>query len=233
MKLNAIVLSLCATGAIATPHHGSAQADEQSHAGLTRAYAQWWASLESMPSAMAAMAESIQRSTVDATVSATQQIHDKALEVLQKLGHPDHGKDPKLTIYQTLQNYEGASKFTKLLDGFPELVEALNSTDSEHTVFVPLNDAFDKIPDKFKDPSHEVLEKVLHYHVVSGAKKAVDVLKSYTLESEAAESGLGGDNQRIRVGASLAGVNLNGYSKIKAVDIVGSGIMELTGKHEC
>ncbi len=222
MKLSTLALSLCATGVAATPHK-SAQAHERAGAGEVYP-SQWWesvASLESVPSAITAVGEAIQRSTVDA-VSATQQIRDKALEALRSLDRPKHGKDSKLTIYQTLQELEGASEFTKLLGDFPKLVDALNSTDGEHTLFVPLNDAFDKIPDKFKHPSKEALGKFLHYHVVSGSKKAVDVITSYTLESEARERGLGGEHQRIRVGASLAGVKLNGYSKITAVDIVRS-----------
>ncbi|OAA81794.1 Fasciclin domain family protein [Akanthomyces lecanii RCEF 1005] len=221
MKLSTVALSLCATGVAATPHK-SAPAHERAGAGE----AQWWksvASLESVPAAITAVGEAIQRSTVDAAVSATQQIRDKALEALKSLDHPHrppkHGKDPKLTIYQTLQAFDGASEFTKLLDDFPKLIDTLNSTDSEHTLFVPLNGAFDKIPDKFKHPSKEALGKFLHYHVVSGAKKAVNVVTSYTLESEAREAGLGDEHQRIRVGASWTGVKLNGYSKITAVDI--------------
>ncbi len=224
MKLSTVALSLCATGVAATPHK-SAPAHERAGAGE----AQWWksvAALESVPAAITAVGEAIQRSTVDAAVSATQQIRDKALEALKSLDHPHrppkHGKDPKLTIYQTLQAFDGASEFTKLLDDFPKLIDTLNSTDSEHTLFVPLNGAFDKIPDKFKHPSKEALGKFLHYHVVSGAKKAVNVVTSYTLESEAREAGLGDEHQRIRVGASWTGVKLNGYSKITAVDIVGA-----------
>ncbi|KAJ3497439.1 hypothetical protein NLG97_g1907 [Lecanicillium saksenae] len=217
MKLSTIAISLCAAGASATPHRSAR--DQASAAKLD---SQWWesvASLESVPVAITAVAEAIQRSTVDATVSATEQIHDKALAALQSLERPGHGKDPTLTLYQTLQSFEGASEFTKLLGDFPELVDALNSTNKEYTVFVPLNDAFEKIPDKFKHPSREVLEKFVHYHVVSGSRKAVNVLTSYTLESEAREAGLGGNHQRIRVGASFAGIKLNGYSKLTAVDI--------------
>ncbi|KAM3451523.1 hypothetical protein MY3296_005188 [Beauveria thailandica] len=219
MKLSTVAISLCATGVAATPHK-SAQAHEPSTDEFFSSL--WWkgvASLESVPGALNAVAEDIQRSTADAAANAAQHIRHKALEALKSLDHPKHGKGPKLTIYQTLQELEGASEFAKLLDDFPKLVDALNSTDSEHTLFVPLNGAFDKIPDKFKHPSKEVLEKFLYYHIVSGAKKAVDVVTSYTLESEARERGLGGNHQRIRVGASLAGVTLNGYSKIKAVDI--------------
>ncbi|TQV98420.1 Fasciclin domain family protein [Cordyceps javanica] len=223
MKLSTIALSVCATGVVAaTPHNPSSQAHQPAGAGGDDL--PWWTGVASLgssvPGAIHTVGEAIQRSTADAAASATREIRDKALEALESLDYPKSGKeDPKLTIYQTLQELAGAGAFTKLLDDFPKLIDTLNSTDSEHTLFVPLDGAFDKIPDKFKKPSREVLDKFLHYHVVSGAKKAVDVLTSYTLESEARERGLGGEHQRIRVGASLAGVTLNGYSKIKAVDI--------------
>ncbi|OAA73797.1 Fasciclin domain family protein [Cordyceps fumosorosea ARSEF 2679] len=224
MKLSTIVLSLCATGAAATPPNKAHHNDERP-ASSSGSVLPWWqgiASLEPIPSALVAAGEAIRHSTVDAAVSATRQIRDQALEALSSLDRPKHPKTKLTTVYQTLQQLPGAGNFTKLLDDFPDLVDALNGTSDdggEHTLFLPLDDAFDKIPDKFKHPSHEALGKFLHYHVVPGTKRAVDVLTSYTLESEAVERGLGGEHQRIRVGASLAGVTLNGYAKIKAVDI--------------
>lgn len=224
MKLSTAALSVYCGLAVALPP-GNLAAGTSGTGPLS----EWRSFLESFPQSLKSVADTLQRSTVDATVSATQQIRDGALEALNRLDRPRHPKHPPkhgdeppvLTIYQTLQSLEGAAgEFTKLLDGFPELVDSLNSTEVEHTLFLPIDAAFDKIPDKFKHPSKEALEKFLRYHLVAGTKLAGDVVTSYTLESEAHESHLGGENQRIRVGASLAGVTLNGYAKIKAVDIV-------------
>lgn len=218
MKLSTVIFPLCTTLVAATPQPDT-----------TAAGPSWWegmASVESVPPAFKAVAKAIQRSAVDATVSATraQEIRDKAAGALESLGQAQRNKKtPALSLYQTLQGLEGASKFAKLVNDFPDLVKTLNNTESEHSLLVPIDEAFDRIPDKFKeDPDPELLEKTLHYHVISGKKQASAVLTSYTLESEDIEPRLGGEPQRIRVDVSLRGVALNGYSKIKTVNIVRS-----------
>ena len=83
---------------------------------------------------------------------------------------PHHGDDPhhepNMTVYQLIAGSKYTTKLAKLINEFDDLVEALNSTKGNFTVFAPTDSALDKIPEDAPKPSKEQLKKFLSYHVV-------------------------------------------------------------------
>ncbi|KAK6586544.1 hypothetical protein PZA11_001601 [Diplocarpon coronariae] len=139
-------------------------------------------------------------------------------------GHhePHHGHKPNKTVYQMIASSKYTTKLAKLINEYPDLVEALNGTAANYTVFAPTDKAFEKIP-KHHKPSKEMIKKILTYHVSPEFYPAGRVLVTHTIPSLLAEDSLGGNPQRLRVGFALTkGLNINFYSRIIAVDIFGT-----------
>ena len=133
----------------------------------------------------------------------------------------DHGHHDisNLTVYQAISASNYTTKFAKLVDEFPDIIKALNSTKANHTVFAPIDRAFDKIPEHHKKPSKEFLEKLLEYHIVPGYFPAGRVLAGHTFPTLLKEEALGGRQQRLRIQLGLFGLRINFYSKIIAPNL--------------
>lgn len=134
-------------------------------------------------------------------------------------GHGHHDES-SYTIYELISKSKYTTKFAKLVDDHPSVVELLNSTDSNYTLFVPLDKAFEDIPDDHKKPSKQVVEDALRYHIGLGEYPAKRILHTYTLPTAHDEELLGGEPQRLRTSVGLGGVKINFYSKVVAADIV-------------
>lgn len=135
-------------------------------------------------------------------------------------GSPIHHGTTNLTVYQAIQKSNYTTKFAKLIDEYPDIVKALNSTEFNVTAFVPTDKAFEKIPEDHKKPSKEFIEKVLQYHFVPGLYTAGRVLFSHTLPTALEEEALGGKAQRLRVSVGLFGLRINFYSKVVVANLV-------------
>lgn len=135
-------------------------------------------------------------------------------------GHHGHGDDSSFTIYELISKSKFTTKFAKLVDDHPSVVDLLNSTSANYTLFVPIDKAFEDIPDHHKHPSKEAVENALLYHIGVGEYPARKILHSYTLPTAYDEDWLGGEPQRLRTSVNLGGVKLNFYSKVIAADIV-------------
>lgn len=139
--------------------------------------------------------------------------------------HPPHGhhkKHSNETIYQLISKSKYTTKFKALVDEHDDIVKLLNSTDadSNYTLFVPVDGAFEHIPED-KKPSREFVEAVLKYHIGLGLYPAKRVLVTHTLPTALEEPWLGDKPQRLRTSVGLlSGVRVNFYSKVIAVDIV-------------
>jgi uncharacterized surface protein with fasciclin (FAS1) repeats len=138
--------------------------------------------------------------------------------------HPPHGRHPhhkpNLTVYQLIAGSKYTTKLAKLINEFPDLVEVLNGTLANYTVFAPTDKAFEKIPKHGQKPSKELIHKVLAYHVSPHFYPAGRVLISHTIPTALGEDALGGEAQRLRVSVGLGGLRLNFFSKVVAVNIV-------------
>lgn len=133
-------------------------------------------------------------------------------------GHspPDHDHPPTQdhTIWQLLERSEHGKKFTKLASDYKSIVEVLNSTSSNYTLFIPGDRAFEHIPHDHEKPTGKELEKFLQYHIVKGDYDAKSLWYHNTLPTLLEEKLLGDEQQRIRVRYGLKGVNVNGYSAV-------------------
>jgi uncharacterized surface protein with fasciclin (FAS1) repeats len=101
-------------------------------------------------------------------------------------------------------------------------VKLLNDTKEEHsyTLFVPVDEAFDDIPEDHKKPSDEFIKNAIRYHIGLGSYPAGRILTTHTLPTAYKEEYLGDHPQRLRTSVGLSGVRVNVYSKVIAADFV-------------
>ncbi|KAF7898573.1 hypothetical protein EAF00_005019 [Botryotinia globosa] len=135
--------------------------------------------------------------------------------------HHGHGK-PNKTVYELIASSKYTTKLAELINEYPDLVDALNGTAANYTVFAPTDKAFEKIPDHHKKPSKELIKAVLEYHVSPDFYPAGRVLVSHTIPTALKEGRLGDEPQRLRVGLGLKGLAVNFYSRVIAVNIFGT-----------
>ncbi|KAI0805508.1 FAS1 domain-containing protein [Xylaria sp. FL0064] len=124
-----------------------------------------------------------------------------------------------MTMYEAIQASNRTKRFAALINDFPDLVDLLNSTDTNVTVFVPMDKAFEKIPEHDHKPPKEIIQKVMEYHILPGMYPAGRVLTSHTLPTALNSTALGDRPQRLRVGLSLFGLKLNFFSKVIATNV--------------
>ncbi|KAL3425435.1 fasciclin domain family protein [Phlyctema vagabunda] len=134
---------------------------------------------------------------------------------------PHHDHKPNLTVYELIATSKYTTKLAKLINEYPDLVETLNGTAANYTVFAPIDKAFEKIPEGHK-PSKELIKKVLLYHVSPDFYPASRVLVTHTIPTALEEEALGGEAQRLRVGLGLKGLAVNFYSRVVAINIFGT-----------
>lgn len=135
-------------------------------------------------------------------------------------GHGGRGPSTSnLTIYELISKSNHTSKFAKLVDEYDDIVQLLNSTSANYTLFVPVNEAFEHVPEH-KNPPKEFVEAVLKYHIGLGLYPARRILTTHTLPTALDEPLLGDKPQRLRTSLGLlSGLRVNFYSKVVAVDI--------------
>lgn len=135
---------------------------------------------------------------------------------------PHHHHKPNMTIWELISKSKYTTKLAKLVSAFDDLVDILNGTSSNITLFAPTDAAFEKIPHHHKKkPSKELIRNVLAYHVSPGFYPACRFPFTHTIPSAYSEKRLGGEAQRLRVGFGLfKGLSINFFCKVVAADIV-------------
>ena len=140
--------------------------------------------------------------------------------------HGHHGcHKPNQTVYQLIAESKYTTKLAKAINEFPDLVDALNGTAANYTVFAPTDkaiDNYDKHHKGEKKPSKEEIKAVLAYHVSPEFYPAGRVLVTHTVPTTYGEERIGGRPQRLRLGLGLRGLAVNFYARIIAVNIVSS-----------
>ncbi len=134
-------------------------------------------------------------------------------------GHHKHRRSNQ-TIYQIIASSNYTTKFAKLVDEHPDIVSLLNSTDANVTLFVPLDAAFERLPDHIKKPGEAFLEDLLRYHVGLGLYPAGRLLTTGTVPTALNESLLGDRPQRLRSRVGLSGLRVNFYARVVAANLV-------------
>ncbi|MCJ1260419.1 hypothetical protein MMC22_000280 [Lobaria immixta] len=136
--------------------------------------------------------------------------------------HGHHGHKPNLTVYELIAKSEYTTKLAALINEYDDLVELLNGTAANYTVFAPIDKAFEGIPEDAPKPSKETIKNILLYHVSSEFYPAGRVLISHTIPSSYVEEALGGQLQRLSTNIGIKGLTVNFYSRIIAIDIFGT-----------
>lgn len=137
--------------------------------------------------------------------------------------HPPH-HEPNQTVYQLIAGSKYTTKLAKLISEYDDLVEALNSTSANFTVFAPTDSAFEKIPEHAPKPSKEQLKAILSYHVVPDVYPAGRVLVTHTAPTLLKGEHLSSqpEPQRIAFKLGLKGLTVNFYSRVVAINIFGT-----------
>jgi uncharacterized surface protein with fasciclin (FAS1) repeats len=170
---------------------------------------------------------SVKHSFQSAIEEALEADIDDGLDLGDRPGHGHHGHHghhdtSDYTIYQLIEKSEHTTNFTKLVNEFDDIVELLNSTKANYTLFVPVDSAFAHLPghEGDKPPSREFVESVLRYHIGLDTYGVHRILTTQTIATALDEELLGGEPQRLRVEAGLLGVKVNFYSKVIAANFV-------------
>jgi len=125
-------------------------------------------------------------------------------------------------VYELISKSKYTTKLAAAIDEFPDLVEVLNGTKANYTLFAPTDRAFEKIPKHAPKPPKEFLEKLLTYHVSTEFYPAGRILASRTIPTALEAEAIGKVPQRISSQVSLRGLTLNFYSRVVAIDIFGT-----------
>jgi len=139
---------------------------------------------------------------------------------------PHHGHGPRhdfsnLTIYEIISKSEYSTKFAKYVDKFDKIVDILNSTKDNITVFVPIDHHDKKKPGASDKPSDEYVESALEYLIARGLYPARRLFGTHTLPTLLTEGLLGDEPQRLRISFSfLGGLRVNFVAKVVAANIV-------------
>ena len=135
---------------------------------------------------------------------------------------PPHHHKPNMTLYELISKSKYTTKVAELIDEFPEIVEALNGTAHNYTVFAPIDRAFKKIPKHAPKPSKKMLKTFLEYHASKEFFPAGRVLASTTIPTALKGEAIGGFPQRLSTQFGFRGLTINFYSRVIAVDIFGT-----------
>lgn len=125
--------------------------------------------------------------------------------------HPPHHGPPNQTVYELISKSKYTTKLAKAIDEFPDLVDLLNGTTANFTVFAPTDRAFEKIPEHAPKPSKKFLKKLLTYHVSPDFYPAGRVLASRTIPSALNAEDIGGNPQRLATEIGFKGLTVNFY----------------------
>ena len=144
----------------------------------------------------------------------------------RKPHHPPHHGKPNMTVYELIAKSKYTTKLAKAISDFPDLVDLLNGTKANYTVFAPTDRAFEKIPKHAPKPPKEFLKKLLTYHVSPEFYPAGRVLVTRTIptafEAEFLSTKKNKVPQRLSTQIGLRGLTVNFYSRIVAVNIFGT-----------
>lgn len=193
---------------------------------LDRALEQAGNVAESLESTVGGAAEDFQTYIEDSDVfSAVDGDHDHdGPPHHHKPHHPPHDQKPNETIYQLIAGSKYTTKLAELISEYDDLVEALNSTSANYTVFAPTDSAFEKIPEHAPKPTKEQLKAILSYHVVPDVYTAGRVLVTHTVPTLLKGEHLSSqpEPQRLAFRIGLRGLTVNFYSRIVAINILGT-----------
>lgn len=209
-----LLLFAASAAALVTPREArSEQLSSVRKAEAQDAVQAWWDALPDARGLFSRMGEriasTIDHGTVDTFLGLVS--NDDSDEEQDEGFHPPHHGhgprgDPDKTIYELIKESKHTTRFAKLVDDHDEIKQLLQDTEHNHTLFVPTDRAFERLPhhghkhkdkdgdgDEHEKPSKEFLLALLKYHVVPGLYPRRRILSSQTLPTEFHPSALSRD----------------------------------------
>ncbi|OJD20425.1 hypothetical protein ACJ73_08239 [Blastomyces percursus] len=135
--------------------------------------------------------------------------------------HPGHGHF-NMTLYEMINASTHTKTFAKLVSKFDDIADILQSTSSNHTVFVPTDKAFEKLTYYHPDLPDKVLKKVVMYHIIPHEYSRRELFFRNTIPTLLQNTGLGPYPQRICTQFGLRGLTLNFYASIIKGNLYGT-----------
>ncbi|KAI0405929.1 FAS1 domain-containing protein [Xylaria palmicola] len=180
---------------------------QQQGADIHETVSDWWDSVEKN-------AHRFLDDHISAAADEAEDIFGMVQPNVDYAGKPNHHGSTNQTIYQAIQTSNYTKKFAALINDFPDIVKLLNNTETNVTAFIPIDKAFEKIPEHGHKPPKEFVQKIIEYHILPGYYPAGRVLASHTLPTALKGAALGGRPQRLRVSLGIFGLRVNFYSKV-------------------
>ncbi|KAL9100466.1 MAG: hypothetical protein Q9163_004156 [Psora crenata] len=152
----------------------------------------------------------------------TSQSIEQNIKDVGEYGNYHHHHKPNMTVYELITKSKYTTKLAALINEYEDLVQLLNGTAANYTVFAPTDSAFEKIPEHAPKPSKEQLKNVLLYHISKEFYPAGRVLITHTVPTLLVGKHIGGEAQRLSTNIGLKGLTVNFYSRIIAINIFGT-----------
>ncbi|KAF2858053.1 FAS1 domain-containing protein [Piedraia hortae CBS 480.64] len=136
-------------------------------------------------------------------------------------GPPHHG--PPHHLYQLIEKSKYTTKLAKLINKHDDIVEMLNSTKANYTVFAPTDKALKHIPcDGDHEPSKEQLKDLLLYHTLDGLYTAKRIFFTHTAPTLLQSTHLSSkkEAQRVSFQLTLRGLSVNFKTRITHPNIM-------------
>ncbi|KAK1833103.1 FAS1 domain-containing protein [Podospora conica] len=150
--------------------------------------------------------------------------------------HPGHGHDhdhhPHETIYQIIKTCPHTTRFAALVDDHPSIIKLLNTTSSKnHTLLLPTDHAFSRIPRDHPKPPASYLRALLAYHILPGLYPSCRLRRLSTVPSNLTLDTLSGNPQRLRLSTlplPFSHTTINFHARLTRPDIPASnGLIHL------
>ncbi|KAF6822840.1 fasciclin domain family [Colletotrichum musicola] len=124
--------------------------------------------------------------------------------------------EPNLSksVYHIIAESQRGRRCTELLESHQELHNRLSDDHQNLTVFVPVDDAFQRLNGLTRSDGEVSTREVLEYHVLRGRYSLDDLSGARTLSTMLEEQDMGRREQRVHVGGWMSGVEISFYSRV-------------------
>jgi len=131
-----------------------------------------------------------------------------------------HGpRKPTKTIYQLISESKHTKNSASILSQFPDIVDALNSTEAHFTIFVPIDASWRKFKGHPPKVSEEFLRKWVQYHLSPAVYSKAGLFSVQTIPSVLEQGNAAAHPQRIRTQWSFHGLKLNFVTQVIKTNI--------------
>ncbi|KAL9639961.1 MAG: hypothetical protein Q9164_000590 [Protoblastenia rupestris] len=164
------------------------------------------------------------QNSFDATswLESTSENVEQKIKDVERYGEQNHDHKPNMTVYELIAKAKYTTKLAALINEYEDLVQLLNGTAANYTIFAPIDRAFEKIPEHAPKPSKEQLKKILLYHISKEYYPAGRILVTHTVPTLLVGEEIGGEAQRLSTNIGLKGLTVNFYSRIIGINFFGT-----------